>query len=405
MRRHLRTIATCGVLTCSFLATAQPFPVGGPGAWVPAPNVPMPNYFSSTNSRAIGHVRGEVGEVIMYAELCINGEPVETYTYDIQNADPRNVSLGAMFDSTHFGHGEEVEISILGIDSASNEFYETGSSTVINRLVAYGRYDIEIDGVTWNSPNYEFFSPAKATMPFVAGRFSGYGVAGDGANYHLEAYENDLMWTGTECLSDIFNATVFYVTSHGFANGFWTDENDYVYDRTLDSDGPPTLLERFVSGTGTPSSVRYPVLPVRQSANGSSSTYLPPYNDGEPPVNLAFIQACSTSGDNHLAEGFLWPYGNVYSGVSDFPENQALVGYGSKVYFYQLVDLVETFFITLIDNGATVFESRVVVEDLIDEAGFDDPNMIIWGDQAMKAKGVYTGNIHTVDATTWFRSI
>lgn len=172
----------------------------------------------------------------------------------------------------------EVEIAAL--------FGQSGSSTwtvpVSNVASLFGRAEWE------HHPN-----AALHGVPTAADALSGI-------SYFIAARHTNAGWTNTDFTSGTRPATVVYIDTHGktgtYANPNTNTTTPY---NLLWADTDDALLapgSRYVSlihpdpSFGTPS-----VLSYRQIDIGSGT---PPFNSGNPPVTLAFNDACETGQDN-----------------------------------------------------------------------------------------------------------
>jgi hypothetical protein len=334
------------------------------------------------------------------ARLYLNGELARIWVLEPGADPPFSIALSVMFDSTHFADGTEVEV-VLEVRSAWTLFWYPGASSpdpvVDNKSVVYGRYDMEISPIAWDAilaqyiiGDYTWMSARPAENRLTA------------MGYTTHTLETSLGWGQAQHLADIREANVVYVASHGGSFGtsslYWTDINDYTLQYSANPAGPPTFPFEGIIGfpNGQPS--QFPVLPERQSANG---TGLPPFNTGRPPVNLAFLMACKT-GETSDHSAFLYPWGNAYTGApSDFPEDQAYCGFVEGPYFDQLRVLAETFFNALA-AGYTVHRARNMAM-LAYSPQPPNCSLNVYGDLAMKLKGVYDGNHLAAPSLDWVR--
>ena len=334
------------------------------------------------------------------ALLFVGGTLVKTWTNPEPEFGPLSVAMDAMFDSTHFAEGTQVKVEFVALDNYGRRYPLTGSASceapVDNTSVVYGRYDMEVDPITWVSADnmYVFGDDTwMSTMP-AENRISAMGYA----TYRLERTRG---WSAAQHLADIGVPNVIFVASHGNSAGetsfYWTDINDYTWQYQDKPAGPPDWAFERIIGTPNGHPNDFPVLPVRQAANG---TGLPPFNTGRPPVNLAFIMACYTGETNDLS-AFLYPFGNAYVGTSEFPENQAYCGYVGGPAFHELRSQAEVFF----DKMALGFTAHQARNFAMEDYYLQPPDvwLNVYGDFAMKLKGVYDGNAFGPPSLAWYR--
>lgn len=213
--------------------------------------------------------------------------------------------------------------------------------------------------------------------------------------YDLQSYVNSLGWTAIEFGADAQDCNILHVHSHGNSSFIWSDSNDYWYEYLgWPPDGNTQRPPTNIYGGSTPIAAPTGSINLydqRVAANGSG---LPPFNStGKPPINLAYIGACSAAVDNTFADGTLYPYGNAFTGVSSWPENQSCVGYALSFKSNQTRAVNEAFW-EHVKETYTVTEARVEAFDAYQ--GSNKPSyatdfMHVWGDYYTRLKGVYTG--------------
>ncbi|MGE0002096.1 MAG: hypothetical protein AB7F50_03605 [Fimbriimonadaceae bacterium] len=200
-------------------------------------------------------------------------------------------------------------------DSHGNFYEATGSSIVKNRACLYNLPDFE-----------EVYGGSSATIGFniLAGR-----------NYELKL--DVFSWPATEVAGDMYNMGVLLVHSHAGPNAHQCSpgQSDLFWD---------------VIGHNTPHSYEL----QSETWNGPG---LPPFNLTEvPPVHLAIIEGCDT-GLGFTYQSAMLPYENVYS--NGFVENQAVVGFGGKMWTPESERLVEWIMSPLV-AGDSVWKAREV---------------------------------------------
>jgi hypothetical protein len=136
------------------------------------------------------------------------------------------------------------------------------------------------------------------------------------------------------------------------------------------------------------------ILETRQNAVGSGT---PPYNNGLPPVNIAFIYACYTGEDNAMAIGFLWPY-YFYNAT-----NQAELGWPLIFLRETRANRTSNAFWGALKDGLTAVEAR---QEAVDEyLGYHEEHpeyyLRCWGDFHARLNGVYTGSSY-LPPTFWY---
>lgn len=333
------------------------------------------------------------------AQLFVDTTLVKAWENPEPDFGPLSVAVNAMFDSTHFAEGTQVRVKFVAWDNYGRRYPLTGyafcEAPVDNTSVVYGRYDMEVDPIAWDWDLKKYTFPGDTYMTALPAetRISAMG-------YRTYRLERSIGWSAAQHLADIGVPNVIYVASHGGASDnsrYWTDINDYTWQYAWKPAGPPDWSFERIIGTPTGRPNEFPVLPVRQAANG---TGLPPFNTGRPPVNLAFIMACHTGETNDLS-AFLYPFGNAYVGTSEFSEDQAYCGYVGGPAGSQLRSQVEVFF-----DALTVGYTCHLARNLAMDAYYVQPPDIwlnVYGDFAMKLKGVYDGNPDAPASLAWYR--
>jgi hypothetical protein len=218
-------------------------------------------------------------------------------------------------------------------------------------------------------------------------------------NYHKVRRITTIGWDRNDFLPGVGDSNVFYVHTHGNDEFFWMDTNDYHYDR-LGSPGPP---DNAYAEIAPPSDLHgFALKPTRVTANGSG---LPPFNStGIPPVNLAFVDSCTTGTTNSFALAFLYPYGNSYTPPLS-SEDQAEVGYNITKETEQTRRCNDAFWGAL-EDGKTVNRARFELFQAYEgtnEPAFATDLLHVWGDFYMRLKGVYTGSEFPTLQTDWWR--
>ncbi|MBX3097061.1 MAG: hypothetical protein KF812_09380 [Fimbriimonadaceae bacterium] len=222
---------------------------------------------------------------------------------------------------------------------------------------------------------------------------------------------------------------------HDFLGGWWISNNVLVV--THGAGGGPSPSQsppRFVSDRDD-DSFAYPTTPPLPSADGingyrpddgsvvevtlsgyeywrirpyrvaSIGTGLPPFNSGnKPPLNLMFVYACSvgtpdTGSGPGISGDSLYPNGNVYTGVSEYPEHQSNVMSDVNLPVSSREHL-KVFYSTL-KNG---YSMRVAADNFAGSLGKSPSQIIVKGDHATRLSKVYLPNA-TVQSLNYWRVI
>jgi hypothetical protein len=341
------------------------------------------------------------------------------------------VKIAFMFDSTHFPSGQPVEVRFVATDTDGDTTSASISPVAKNKASVFGRYDLEVSQLTWIFTR----PPDPSQGEYLFGDDSWAGTSAAAAklaamNDAVFGPETGLGWPALGFLAMVEAATVVYVNTHGGPMGnagtgattaFESDAMDFWF--WYDSAPPnshPNYAEDFVTGSFENHLMRQykPILPRRVAANGSG---LPPFNTGEPPINLAFVDGCecglgpSQGYVQEFSGAFLYPGGNWYEGIGSYPEDQSYCSYLIDVDIDRTKAVVQVFFSSLRD-GYTVHQARIFAYDDAYAGAHDDPGsafewMVVYGDWHTRLHGVYTGvsdvfsDGSPVPITQWFRQI
>lgn len=315
--------------------------------------------------------------------------------------EPGEIASGhaIMFDSSHFPNQQSVTITADVWDWSGGHRSYQGSAPVQNQSVLYGRYDQEIEflhpnGNGWlTAPGGD--ETAFRALPSSASRLP--------AMHYDVIVENTRMgWTAGDFGLDSMIGNVIDIHTHGNEHFMWSDSNDWWY---VYAGGSPATTDIYGTVAGPPAD-SIALIDYREIANGPGSP-LPPFNSGSPPISLAMLSTCDAGVDNTFAEGLLYPYGNMYAGVSDYPEDQSCIGLAIPFQSDQNAFTNEAFWKAL-KNRKTADEARKKAFQAHD--GDDKPElatefMHVWGDFYTRLKSVYTGDSSQQSALDWFRSI
>ncbi len=406
-----------GQVNCLFLTLGSLLALATPGfaqsgAHVPAYQAPMPNYFSGTNYRAMGEIYpypppvGSSGSVsIVDTQLYVGGELVRSWTRGPEDQINYPLSLAVMFDSSRFAANSIIHVRFTGHDNFGR-FYDSdiddpgNDAPNKNWATLYGRYDFEVAYIYKNSAGqfvipggpeeqYRALPPARASLLAMS--------------YQIRKQETSLGWSALDLYPYAKECNVLLINSHSNSTFMNSDTNDLW----LQYWGQPVTIKN-IYGTTVPTGApadSIGLLTNRIEANGIG---LPPFNStGLPPINIAFMSGCQTAADNQFAEGTLYPYGNVYVGTSEYPEDQACVGFAISFETNGNAGAVHTAFWGALANGRIVAIARDIAYEAYEGSnGGDDPTdfMHVYGDFNARLKRVYTPD--GSDAPNkWYRSI
>lgn len=379
MRRGLKPhiLFTTLALVLAAGSSAQG-PRTDPGAYVPGPNMPMPNYFSGTYNVVQGYVKPYPKPInlpifpesqITYTGLKVNGVLVNQ-----RNEDPNlfhmSVQIAGIVDSTAFAHGSTMTVEVVATDNYQRSYSDSDVSQIVNKLPTLVHQDVN--------------SPMESTL--------------GGHSSYQQSFELRNSWTKALYLARMVDATAFMVGTHG--NGAPSITDDLPYPQY---------------GTVTSSDV----LNARMAQIGSG---LPPFNLGSAPTNVYFVIACFAGSSPSFILSHLYPWEDAYGNMM---HNQAGHGYSDTVWSDTASNHSVVFWYSQ-SLGRTIRRS---VQDMIDlevallawyawhqipypgplfplgnerrpfVASADGP---VWGDVYAKSRGVYTGN--DTETLQWYRN-
>lgn len=418
MTRYFLTLAlwfACVASPATLIWSVPDDPVMGP-------NEPgVPKYFSGCNSRAFASAESApigygpdgtpmIQPTIMRSELYINGvmvserncawHPVFGFLYDFKH------SHSIMFDPTAFAYGGGPITVLLRVWEVGTSSPQERSYSAPSRSSSFiaARYDFNVFKRVINRATglWTPVTPAFECLPTVQGHLSNGG--------YTVSPLSILGWSAPDFLTGWFMANNLLSVTHGLPGGqdynitpprFSSDIRDdfFVYPNTP-AEPEGDALNGYRPSDGTTHETLsngfqyWRIRPFRVAAIG---TGLPPFNTGEqPPINFYFVYACSVGvadgGSNPGISGdTLYPSGNVYTGVSEIPENQAVLMStgGLPVASKYLLDE----FYGLLMQGYSVRDSADrVYEDIESD---NDPFMVVKGDHATRIKNVYIADPYT----------
>ncbi len=342
----------------------------------------MPTQFYATNSRAEGEVtvtRGP-GEPLIWiqeARLLVNGTMVDQFLPLLDTPDPipTHALLRAMFDSTHFPDVTPIQLKlqVWGSDGSYREDVDTAPN--FNKTTLYGRYDIEVAPLTWYNNTWLQGDENWKILPTV----QSYTGSWNYSTAHLITQQG---WPGSYVFADLMHCSLFVIHTHGSPGRLATDEEDYWYYYPNDYSGTQKWM---VGGNVDPQDPLVTWLfPALVNAVGSGQ---PPFNEGNPPITFAYIEACHNGADNWWGEALLWPYYNFYTaGSPPGTENQAVFAFVGSSYLRLAKGTADEFF-KACGSGHTVEQARAIAYDWFeDEHDWAEPPSLIgwaklWGEK------------------------
>ncbi len=359
------------------------------------------NYASGTNCRgtATCGAAAEAGvtpywDTVVFTELTlgIGGSAIKTV---LPGGRPGPfASTTAVWDSTHFAPGSVLLTADATFhlakysppDSKDVTVHAEVSVPIKNLAALYGRYDMDVSPLCWTNNQWDVGDASWNGSGLVAPILEGIN--------HVVNVVTDQGWNFGSLASGLNNCSVVYVHTHGATTYFWTDTNDfhYFYPGAFNNS-----LDQDVYATQGP----YALKPMRLNAIGSG---LPPFNStGNPPITIAFMDACDTGTDNSFADALLPPYTNYYSNPNI--EDQAELGY-SFTFLLSRTSAVDTVFWHALSEGKTADEARQEAYGAYQGANTPQDYehfLHVWGDFYSRLHGVYTGSAVPLAQTAWYR--
>ena len=368
----------------------------------------MPEYWSGTNCRFgfICYSEADPDNPMLFEptiskyEIWVGGQL--TAHWEKGPRDPYLFWIGSevVFDSSHFPHGTplDIRVKVWGSDG----FFESIAPTrpVINR----SRMLVQKDFLSGGTGPY----PEHIQMQNVH----------TGAQYQTSAHF-DNTWTKADLRNDVMMSTIFSVQTHGsngspnFPGARITD-NNHLPDHGNDPIGEAWRF--YALKTHAPV---YSAEAARIEAIGEGPTpandALPPYNDGEPVLTIAFVNSCHTGTTNAFKNGLTWPHGTRYDpNPMTGDVNEAVVSFEPSAFFAESRYAELTFWQSLLVSKKTVHAARLdaiaVYNTWVPEINKTRPadmeksviigiaDMRVFGDLQAKGKSVYLG-----DPSQWWR--
>ncbi|HET6387527.1 MAG TPA: hypothetical protein VFJ58_29410 [Armatimonadota bacterium] len=239
-------LAACPPAMATYTLSVPSLP-GGSGK-----PVPMPAYFSGTNSQASGSVTSDdsTDPPVVHFTLLVNDIVVRDHTYGPPDYYQASIWDWATFDSSHFADASTVTVKLkVWVEGNPDPLIETGAAPVYNKTYVLG----------------------NQTLTY-----------GQTAADDVDARASSANWDPTESTSDtaatiiagIPTYTGFYFYTHANAGVF----GDCLYD-------PDTGAGAVVSAADVSGAVH----------NKTAA---------EPPYNLVFIDGCLSASDDSLSNAF-----------------------------------------------------------------------------------------------------
>ena len=284
----------------------------------------------------------------------IGGETVKDFT--LTGVFIPYIYVVTRFASTHFADDTNLQIAADAWDSAGQMASDSRLITVYNKATLYGRNEWE------NDP-----SAPSAGVPI--------------ASFWLSTMNHDVShvctsqgWTKAMLLNDVYPCTVFYVNTHGYGV-----EGEHTAPAWIESDIGELIYHEEVGV-------------VREQAVGLG---VPPFNTGNPPISLAFVDACLTGLNNGFAYALLTPFDNAYT--HHWCENQAEVGWRIET-LVDYTSVANEGFWSALAQGKTAHQAGNEMvrrylglreNEINDEVARE--YVSVWGDYHTRLYGVYTG--------------
>ena len=262
------------------------------------------------------------------------------------------------FASTHFANGTNLTIKVTATNALGETNSITASSppTVYNVATIYGRNEWEIPSTASSAGT----APAKNNLLYM--------------KHDVSRTVTFKGWAAQDILADIVPCTAFYVNTHG----------NYI----------PTIL--FISDLDEITGSEESIYPADVGSQRSVA-----YNQGLPPVNIAFIDACWTGKDNAFADAFLYPFTDYQA------TDQAEIGWAIETAVGK-TNVDSTAFWNALASGLTAKQARdKTVFVYLGKALAPGETQILncYGDFNATLQGAYTGTEMGMNQTrNWWYS-
>jgi hypothetical protein len=381
---------------------------------------PMPSYFSGTNCFAHATVHSDdYWDRIATVELYLNGERV------FRESDPNGIDCGGemfgyatifdpgvWFDSTHFVDAGYVTVRVEAWSQNGFHVSATGRSVVYNKATLYGRNEW-CANPAWVSSGIQETEDHLVNMR------------------HTIVHKNTTKgWTAAQFINDLKDCTALHIMTHGADSLTWTNppyatnhtanfpvllsdrdeavgfnDTEYILARNEDATTPSWPGWHFQHN---PPDNQQWCRDAREEAYGSEPNwpFAPPfycgrYNLGNPPINVALINACDISSNtsmpnlpNYFATAILWaPY--------DYTD-RSLVAWKLTIWTQHEKTRCIQFWGGL-DSGLTTSLARDNMVTAVYGAGvLPTDYAACWGDYYTTLHRAYTGS-NTAAANWWYR--
>lgn len=394
MKRFVASITSSLAATWALAVTTGPivFTYGG--------DPQVPNYWSGTNCKveftcsSVG-IPGEPGIVeptITGYDVLIGGELTKTWRKGSRAPNSPAVSAAIVFDSTHFNNNTllQIQVKVYTVENGV-QGEKIGNSTPEKLVQNRARMLTQIDFLT--GPNTETLKN-QTQAALAAGKYT-------------VSNRFNSSWNKDHLRTDLLNATIFSLVTHGNVNSpgtRWADNQRPA----IDENNPPTeseaLLWRFFAHYANVAV--YSVESARREGTGvppgANPLNLPPYNNGNPPCTITYLGACLTGSDAAILQKFAWPLGTRYlpTPIGGKDDNEAVVTYLASPWHPGISHAEHAFWTQLMAGekvGDVLGEMTDAYNDGAQTEDFEHAalpaNMLtILGDHNAKAKSVYGGN-------------
>lgn len=327
----------------------------------------MPNYFSSTNCRASGNamVYGPVlgsPAYFVWGELALNGHVVDSFSYVSGEPQPLSLPLQARFDSTYFGDGGTIVVSLEALDNFGRLNSASNSAPLKNKAKLFQLEEFS-DSILENA-----IPPVNSALMSVD---------------YATTVHNDSSWTHQTIRDELSDCAILFIASHG-------NKLSHLLGNLM-----PLYADFY--------------RPYREFVNGSG---LPPFNSsGSPPTALMHLLACWCGSpspvwpvENRFAQ-VMYPYDTAYN---EGTANQALIAYDGEIVIDEMALLASRFTNYAVNETWTINEARdrtlyanILFEDIHIRVKVGGElkvmnvreEMRLWGDFHTRIKWLYTGSI------------
>lgn len=344
---------------------------------------------------------------IVKHELWLNNELISQWVKSWNRPNSFHARYHIMFDSAYYagGNGNGPITVKLKVWEAGDTVPQENSYTVqaINNAIIANRNEWEVKRIFWDEGTTQWYS------------YTG--------SHFFDAVEDDFLgikrpvtaishfrWDAADVLDVLGGKNMLIWASHGHGGepGNFPVNPPRVYSGTDDLSGQaPSGPPHYGPGFTMERVNGYrPIPPAKYEDTGEvvdwvrlrtwrinqMGTGLPPFNTtATPPVNVGLFVVCDAgaqgSNDPGLSGDLLYPSGNVYVGISSFPENQAVVIPESAVLINQ-IRVRTNQFMNRLEAGDTVAEAVIHFEQEYDGVS---ATASVFGDPHTRVRFVYMG--------------